>query len=166
MLLHEDWMVISPEGSYRPKLMQMAKAFLRLRMTNTDEKTYSYGVCTASITDAPLEASVQLARIEILKEFVRCASSKVVKGPKDYISLEHLCEHEAELYNETFPSPPAVCPLDEITLRVATGTLPCRKPKGTEVTIANMICLQRQLTTTMAAIAYGKQHELKDEAMP
>ena len=107
--------------------MQMAKVFLRLKMTNADEKTYSYGVCIASIKDAHLEARVQLARIELLKEFVRCASSNVVKGPKDYVSLEHLREHNAELYNDMFPSPPLACSLTELTLSVATGKLPCRK---------------------------------------
>ena len=166
MMLHTDWVEIVPtDVPYRKKLMHMAKVFLRMRMTHGNEKTYSYGVCIAGLTEAPLEVSVQLGRISLLKELVRQCSQNVVKGPKDYVSVEQLREDEPELYNEMFPPPPAPCPFDELTLKIATGTIRCRKPKGTEQIASSMISLQRQMQKTLAMTAGDKARD-EDELLP
>ena len=166
MMLHTDWLEIVPtDVPYRKKLMQMANVFLRLRITHGNEKTYSYGVCIAGLTEAPLEVSVQLGRISLLKELVRQCSQNVVKGPKDYVSVEHLKEHEPELYNDMFPRPPAPCPFDETTLKIATGTIRCRKPKGAEQIASSMISLHRQMQKTLALTAGDKGRD-EDELLP
>lgn len=92
-----------------------------------------------------------------LKYFVRLASHGIARGPKDYVSVERLKEQEPELFNDMFPSPPACCPPDDMTLKVATGTARCRKPRGAEQTSASMLCLQRQLQKTLGATSYNSR---------